>query len=236
MVIKIHPKFTAYEFDSETGKYRKNGAVAWLEGKNKDGKYLYCSLKNKNEKEQSSTSVHRALWTCFNGDIEEGKEIDHVDDNILNNKLSNLQCITINENRKKRNHDFLKNIAANARNNMRKIKGINLETKEEHIFKTKSNCAKYYGCSPALIYYICEKKNRCKTFQYKYTFEYVNDDDIVVDTIVPDARIGKKYNVKEKVKTEKVRKIRAKKSEEERKIAHKNAMKKYQDKKKLEQI
>lgn len=36
-------------------------------------------------------TVHRIIWEMYNGEIEEGSEIDHFDLNKTNNKLSNLR-------------------------------------------------------------------------------------------------------------------------------------------------
>lgn len=38
--------------------------------------------------------VHRLLYETFIGDIPEGYEINHIDENNLNNDLSNLECVT----------------------------------------------------------------------------------------------------------------------------------------------
>ena len=45
---------------------------------------------------------HRALYLWFKGDIPEGYEIDHIDNNPLNNDLDNLQLISHDANIKKR--------------------------------------------------------------------------------------------------------------------------------------
>lgn len=38
-------------------------------------------------------AVHRVVWRYFNGDIPEGYQIDHIDGNVYNNLIDNLQCI-----------------------------------------------------------------------------------------------------------------------------------------------
>ncbi len=42
--------------------------------------------------------VHRLVWEAFNGTIPSGKEINHIDGNRANNRLSNLQLVTRSEN------------------------------------------------------------------------------------------------------------------------------------------
>lgn len=42
--------------------------------------------------------VHRVVWEAFNGPIPEGLQINHKDENKLNNSLSNLSLVTPSEN------------------------------------------------------------------------------------------------------------------------------------------
>ncbi len=68
----------------------------------------------------------------------------------------------------------------------RKIKAIDLNG-EFKIFNSKNQTAKYYGISSALVFLICERKNRCKsafTTLGRITFFYANDDDVVTDTMI----------------------------------------------------
>lgn len=43
-------------------------------------------------------AVHRIIWTMCNGDIPAGMEIDHEDNNTLNNNIDNLRLVTKNQN------------------------------------------------------------------------------------------------------------------------------------------
>jgi len=36
---------------------------------------------------------HRIIWEIFNGEIEAGLTIDHIDQNPLNNRIENLRCV-----------------------------------------------------------------------------------------------------------------------------------------------
>jgi hypothetical protein len=47
---------------------------------------------------------HRIVWEHFYGSVEKGMVIDHFDNNILNNKISNLRMITTGKNVRKANN------------------------------------------------------------------------------------------------------------------------------------
>lgn len=46
----------------------------------------------------ATRQVHRIVWETFNGEIPEGMQIDHIDNNRQNNALFNLQLVTPKEN------------------------------------------------------------------------------------------------------------------------------------------
>ena len=50
--------------------------------------------------------IHRGVWEAFNGEIPEGMDVDHIDNNPANNALSNLQILSRKDNLKKRNIDY----------------------------------------------------------------------------------------------------------------------------------
>ena len=57
--------------------------------------YTYTSLTNQKTKH---FSIHRLVWEAFNCTIPEGMQIDHIDGDKTNNKLSNLRVVTPKEN------------------------------------------------------------------------------------------------------------------------------------------
>ncbi len=211
MEIKTHPIYNLYEFNTN-GEFRRIGKNEWKKG-NLNGKgYYICSIIGDETKQQCKL-IHRCIWETFKGTIPEGYEIDHLDSNKQNNKLVNLECVTKSENAK-RGHKNRK--VKNWHVLRRYIKSINLDTKEELYFFSKSQAGKKHGCNPALIYFICEGLNNVKTFNGNIKFEYCDD---VKDLILKDPRKGKsKY-----------------KTEEEKKEAKRNNAKKYRQKK-LEKI
>lgn len=62
-----------------------------LASKNQYGDYLRYVLKK--EDCNKTVLVHRLVYETFVGDIPPKHDIDHIDSNRQNNKLSNLQCL-----------------------------------------------------------------------------------------------------------------------------------------------
>ena len=60
--------------------------------------YMICNVRKHGLPGFKNYPLHRFVWECYNGIIPSGKEIDHVDNNPTNDKLSNLQLLTPKEN------------------------------------------------------------------------------------------------------------------------------------------
>lgn len=45
-----------------------------------------------------TVKIHKLVWEAFNGPIPEGYEINHIDENKLNNSLDNLSLVTRGQN------------------------------------------------------------------------------------------------------------------------------------------
>lgn len=73
-------------------------------GKNHD--YVFVNLKTP-EGKWKPIALHRLIWLTFNEYIPKGYIVDHIDNNSLNNDISNLQCILNRDNMvKDRNYRF----------------------------------------------------------------------------------------------------------------------------------
>lgn len=74
----------------------------WLKGMtHPDGRtfiWLWSS-ENSGARVRRSVSLHRTVWTAFKGPIPKGFEIDHIDRDRTNNKLSNLRLVTSSQNK-----------------------------------------------------------------------------------------------------------------------------------------
>lgn len=63
-----------------------------------NGKSGYFQVKICNKGLGKNEYVHRLVWMAFNGEIPEGYEIEHKDDDKSNNALSNLELFTRKQN------------------------------------------------------------------------------------------------------------------------------------------
>ena len=177
--IKVHPIYENYGYNLETNgimNVKKDCTITQYE--HHSGYKQIGVYKNKKTK---TYMAHRFIWECVNGIIPDKYEIDHINKIKGDNNISNLRCITTNENRQYRDHTNIKKYGALAHTLIRCIKAINRNTMEYLCFKSKNQCGKYFNISPALIYLIIEKKNNVKsanTSLGKYYFEYIDEKDI----------------------------------------------------------
>ena len=171
--IKTHPIYDNYEFSS-LGKGKRIGNDFWLNIKPRKNISL-TSIDG----QKKQMLIHRAIYEAFKGVIPAGLEIDHIDDDFTNNRIENLQAISMQENRKKaqKNNQAFRLKACHHAELKRPVEGEHLESHEKHHFVSKTQAGRYYGCSPALIYLIAEHKNNCKSFGNTITFRYIDQVD-----------------------------------------------------------
>ena len=96
-----------------------------------------------NSKKQSVDYLHRIIWVDKNGEVPKNCHIHHIDENTLNNDISNLECLTRSEHVKK--HNDLWN---NTTKNLEHLKSIQplsakwhstVEGKEWHVAQAKQS-------------------------------------------------------------------------------------------------
>ena len=215
-LFNVHPIYDLYAAD-------KNGNIINIikkkqfKGNKKRNGYLKCMVR-RHKGFYKNYHVHRFVWECFNGIIEGGKVIDHINNNKEDNSLDNLQLVTQKENCKKsapnRDYTFTKNNYKNRRC----VKAINIANKEEFFYNSISAAQQNLGINSGVIKNICDGNNYCKSGKSKinncvYNFCYINEEDLP-EKHIRCTRTG--------IKRTKLL------SEEEKKLQRKEATKKWQ--------
>ena len=180
-LFNVHPIYDLYAAD-------KNGNIINIikkkqfKGNKKRNGNLKCMVR-RHKGIAKNYHVHRFVWECFNGIIEGGKVIDHINSNKEDNSLANLKLVTQQENCKKsaasRDYTFTKNNY----NNRKCVKAVNTVTKEELYYNSISAVQQNLGINAGVIKNVCEGNNYCKTGKSKinnnvYNFYYINKEDL----------------------------------------------------------
>lgn len=94
----VIPQYEDYELHYSTDEqlvYSKRNEKYLKLNRNKGG-YLRVSLyKNKKGR---TFKLHRLVWMTLKGEIPQGLEINHIDENKENNSIENLELVTHKEN------------------------------------------------------------------------------------------------------------------------------------------
>lgn len=87
----------------------------------KYGKDKVYKIVGFSDEKSYTITLQRLVYAWFIGDIDEGYDVDHIDDDSLNNRIDNLQLLTRTENLRKRKDNGI--------NQYRYLKGENNESK-----------------------------------------------------------------------------------------------------------
>ena len=159
----IHPNFTNYAASKDgeilnvkTGRILKK--ILTVNG------YLTFKIFDKKLIKTKTYYIHRFEWECVKGDIPEGFVIDHIDSVKTNNKIENLQLLTVSENVRKGNN--------------KPIKSFNIKNNKQKKYESITSASLELDISFSIISNICRKVNYYKTVISKkdgdrYTFEFL---------------------------------------------------------------
>ena len=96
---KVIPGYENYQV-SDQGRIKRYHDGVWYEVKQtvstKRGNYLRVRLWK--DGKGKDYRVHRLVWEVFNGPIPDGLHINHINENVQDNRLSNLNLMTPKEN------------------------------------------------------------------------------------------------------------------------------------------
>lgn len=127
MKLENFSRYEIYPIEGKVWSYKRN---RYIGNKNKKDGYWYITLIDDNGKPHSF-QLHRLIYMAVKGDIQEGLEVNHMDEDKDNNSIFNLNLMTHKENmnwgtaiqRKVANTDYRK-IGEKQRNHPNKSKQV----------------------------------------------------------------------------------------------------------------
>ncbi|WEG13979.1 NUMOD4 domain-containing protein [Pullulanibacillus sp. KACC 23026] len=128
-----------------------------------DGSHRVCLYKNK---KATTYLVHRLVAESFIEKIEGKEYINHIDGNRHNNYAENLEWCNHKENN---NHAFDNGLITSSH----KVILIDLNTKEEHEFRSKSKASEFLGKNNGYISAL-SKKGKLFYKNYRILFNEAN--------------------------------------------------------------
>ena len=159
----IHPIFTNYAASKEgeilnvkTGRILKKNLT--------DKGYYLFKVNDKKLIKPKNYYIHRFEWECVRGVIPEGFVIDHIDSVRINNKIENLQLLTLVENVRK--------------GNSKPITSFNIKNNKQKKYDSIVSASLELNISVTIISNICRKVKYYKTVISKkdgdrYRFEFL---------------------------------------------------------------
>ena len=159
----IHPTFFKYA-SSKDGEILNVKTGRILKKSLNDKGYYPFGISDKNLSKPKTYYIHRFEWECVKGDIPEGFVIDHIDSDRRNNKIKNLQLLTLAENVRKGNNKL--------------IKSFNIKNNKQKKYKSITSASLELDISFSIISNICRKVKYYKTViskkdGYRYSFEFL---------------------------------------------------------------
>lgn len=94
-ILKI-PNFSNYEIYPKEGKIWSIQRNKYI-GSHKNNGYWDCTLYSDNGVKWNS-GIHRIIYTACYGEIPEGMEVNHIDENANNNSIFNLNLLNRKDN------------------------------------------------------------------------------------------------------------------------------------------
>ena len=159
----IHPIFTNYAA-SKDGEILNVKTGRILKKNLTDMGYYQFKVNDKKLIKPKNYYIHRFEWECVKGVIPEGFVIDHCDSVKTNNKIENLQLLTLGENVRK--------------GNRKPITSFNIKNNKQKNYDSILSASLELDISFSIISNICRKVKYYKTVISKkdgdrYSFEFL---------------------------------------------------------------
>jgi hypothetical protein len=172
-----HPLYTHYKAD-------KNGTIyniitkRIVKGTTVGG---YQALHVKYNGRSITKQAHVFIYECFNDIVEKGYEIDHIDNNKLNNALQNLQALSIVDHKRKTRETYPDCGKKTGIKLAKAIIAINIKTKEETSYNSLS--AASLAIPGSTVTKVCMVLKGTRLSHQGYTFRYKDTNDFIEDEI-----------------------------------------------------
>ena len=153
---------------SNTGFVRNKTTKYILKGRETINGYLQVSLKIDNENKFMNKYIHRLVAQFWLDNIDNKKEVNHIDGNKKNNNMFNLEWVTAKENSNHRVNVLNKKITDN-----KKVGMFNKQNQLIQIFNSVKQASQYFKKSRVNIDNALKHKNNQQT-AYGYIWEYLN--------------------------------------------------------------
>lgn len=167
---RVHPVYDQYAA-SKCGKIVNIVRKTILLGNLSHTNYLLCRVRARNMRKLKTVLSHTFVYETYYGIIPDGLVIDHINDDRIDNRLSNLQLITPKEN----NIKAAKN--RKGKSPPRPVVAFNLTTGERHYFPSMNRAGKELGIEQRGVQYVCDNIYRSVLSNYddyRYRFEYLD--------------------------------------------------------------
>lgn len=138
---------------------------------NEFGRPYFIAWKNYKHK---LFKIHRLVYETFVGPIPKGYDIHHIDHNILNNSVENLQILPIHIHRKMHYEEHLKPICkqaalASAKKSSKTVLQYTLNGEFVAEYESTCEASRQTGINQAHISDVClGKRNKAGGFVFKY--------------------------------------------------------------------
>ena len=153
---------------SNTGFVRNKTTEYILKGRETVNGYLQVSLKIDNKNKFMNKYIHRLVAQFWLSNIDNKKEVNHIDGNKKNNNMLNLEWVTAKENSNHRVNILNKKITDN-----KKVGMFNKQNQLIQIFNSVKQAGQYFGKSRVNIDNALKHKNNQQT-AYGYIWKYLN--------------------------------------------------------------
>ena len=122
MNILVIPGFSGYKIDKDGNIYGKKGNKL-KPFKTSTNKYFYVTLFS-DKKKKKNFSVHRLVALTFINNTFHKEHVNHIDGDKLNNKVSNLEWVTREENMQHACRNKMHNTTKLSVENVKKIRTL----------------------------------------------------------------------------------------------------------------